>query len=373
VRILEVNPYFSPQRGGVDRRVFGLSRALAARGHQVTAVTAATASESGGLPPDGVTVRRLDPSLYEAAPYDPPFLRAKGFSQAVAGGDFDVIDIHYMWTPDYTRSLRKLAKGAPVVYTLHNSFGWGEGVEGRAAYFSDSVLKFFARNCDVAVCASDFIRRDVLARGLPASKLRVVPSGIDPTKDAELAALRAAPGRHPRQYATFVGRLERTKGLNVLVEAARDVKAAADFVIFGRGPELEALESEASDFGVRDRFHFEGYVDEARVRQAVAQADLFVYPATFEPFGLAPLEALDLGCPVVGTSVGGIPEIVGKAGRLVPPGDSDALARALDELFLVSEERSRLSALARARAREFGWSEVAVRMEAAFEAAGARA
>jgi hypothetical protein len=74
LRVLELNPYFSPQRGGVDRRIGGLSRALAARGHEVTAVV----SRGEGEPPEsaggGVRTVRLDPALYESGPYDPPFL-----------------------------------------------------------------------------------------------------------------------------------------------------------------------------------------------------------------------------------------------------------------------------------------------------------
>ena len=366
MRILELNPYFSPQRGGVDRRIAGLSRALAGRGHEVTAVVGRGEGMAAETREDGVVTHRLEPSFYEAGPYDPPFLSAKGFTQAFGGEKFDVVDAHYMWTPDYTRSVRRLAKGAGVVYTLHNSFGWGEGVEGRAAYISDSVLKFFVRNSDLAVCASDFIRRDVLSRGLSADRLRVVPNGIDVTSGPELAKLRAAPGRHPRPYVAFAGRLERTKGLDVLVDAAREIKAKADFVIFGRGPELEALESEARDFGVRDRFHFQGYVSVGELRQAVAQADLFVYPASFEPFGIAVLEAMDHGCPVIATSVGGVPELVGHAAKLLAPGDPDALARAIDELMIAPDARSRLSALGRERSKAFAWADIAARQEAAF-------
>ncbi len=369
MRILELNPYYSPQRGGVDRRVAGMSRALAARGHDVEAVVGRVKGAPAESTEGRVHTRRFEPSMYESTSYDPPFLSPQGFAKAFEGPAPDLVDIHYMWTPDYTRSVRKYAGKAPIVYTLHNSFGWGEGVEGRAAYISDSVLKLFALNCDLAVCISDFVKRDVGARGLPAEKLTVVPHGIDPTPDADLAALKAAPGRHPRPYAVFAGRLERTKGLNVLVEAVREVKSKVDFVIYGHGPDLKPLEEEAHDFGVRDRFHFEGYKPEAEVRQAMAQADLFVYPATFEPFGLAVLEALDLGCPVIATSVGGLPGLCGHAARLVMPGDSSALARAIDELLYAGDARERLSQIGRERAKEFTWERIGKKQEVAFELA----
>jgi glycosyltransferase involved in cell wall biosynthesis len=310
-------------------------------------------------------VKRLPAPLYDASSYDPAFLTAEGFARALEGDPCDVVDIHYMWTPDYTRSARKLRKGTPIVFTVHNSFARGEGAEGRAAYLSDSVLKFFLRNCDLAVCASDFIRRDLRGKGIPLSKLRVVPNGLTPTSDEELARLRAAPRLVKEPYAVFVGRIERTKGLDLLVEAARDLKAPLTFVLVGQGPELESLKAQAHAFKVDLRFAFEGYVGEARKRQLLAQAEFFAYPATFEPTGLAVLEALDLGCPVLSTSVGGIPEVAGEAARLLPPGDADGLGRALNELVEDASLRKSLSRAGRTRAERFSWPKVAKDWEAA--------
>ena len=366
-----MNPYFSERRGGVDRRILGLGRALAEAGHTVTGVSGAYEHTPAESESRGVRVRRLPASLYDAAAYEPPFLTAEGFARALEGDPCDALDIHYMWTPDYTRSARRLRKGTPVVFTVHNSFARGEGAEGRAAYISDSVLKFFLRNCDLAVCVTDFIRRDLRGRGIPLSKLRVVPNGIAPTSDDELAKLRAAPRLVKGPYAAFAGRIERTKGLDSLVEAARDLKAPLKFVVMGAGPELESLQAQAQAFKVEERFAFEGYVAEARKRQLLAQAEFFVYPATFEPSGLTVLEALDLGCPVLSTSVGGIPEVAGEAARLLPPGDSDGLGRALNEFALDGALRKSLSREARSRSERFGWPKVAKEMEAALgEVAG---
>lgn len=365
MRILSVNPYFSERRGGVDRRILGLGGALSEAGHSVTAVSGAYAHPLPGAAQSAVPVRRLPASLYEAASYEPPFLSAEGFARALEGDTYDVLDIHYMWTPDYTRSARRLAKGAPVVFTIHNAFARGDGAEGRAAYLSDSVLKFFLRNCDLAVCVTDFIRRDLRGRGIPLSKLRAVPNGVARTSDEELAKLRAAPRPVKGPYAVFVGRLERTKGLDLLVEAARDLRGPLKFVLLGTGPELESLRAQAHAFKVDDRFAFEGYVSEEQKRQFVAQAEFFVYPATFEPSGLALLEALDLGCPVLSTSVGGIPEVVGEAARLLPPGDADGLGRAMNELVEDAGLCKSLAREARARSERFAWPKVAKQMDAA--------
>jgi glycosyltransferase involved in cell wall biosynthesis len=279
-----------------------------------------------------------------------------------------VIDFHYRWAPDYTRSVRKVRKDIPVVFTFHNTFGEGEGLEGRISYLSDSIFKWFLRQCDLVVCISQFIRRDLERRRIPADKLRVVYNGVDPTPEGELEALRSAAGAGG-PYAAFVGRLVRTKGLSFLVEAARDVPPPLKFVILGQGPEAEALAAQALDSGVSDRFDFRGFTEEADKRRIVAGATLLVHPATFESFGIAVLEALDLGCPVVGTAVGGIPEVVGDAGVLVRPGDPKALAEAVARVAADAGEHARLRKAARAQAARFAWHALAGQMLGIYEEA----
>ena len=94
------------------------------------------------------------------------------------------------------------------------------------------------------------------------------------------------------------------------------------------------------------RIRFTGHVDEAALQQAYADADIFCAPSRFESFGLVLFEAMQYGIPVVSTRVGGIPEVVGDAGLLVPPDDADALRAALRALIEDGELRRRLGELA---------------------------
>ncbi len=362
MRILHLNPYFYPYRGGIERRIWGLSKELAKGGHELVVLTSLLPDTEPEETLDGILVRRLESRFYDIANYNPPFLTTKGVAEAIRDIEPDVIDFHYRWAPDYTRSVRKVRRDIPVVFTFHNAFGEGEGLEGRISYLSDSIFKGFLRQCDLVICISEFIRRDLDHRRIPTEKLRVVYNGIDPTPDHELARLRAAAPRD-NPYAVFVGRLVRTKGLSVLVEAARDVRAPLKFVICGQGPEAESLAAQAERAGVADRFEFRGYMDEAAKRELVAGAQMLVHPATFESFGVSVLEALDLACPVVATSVGGIPEVVGQAGLLVRPGDPTALARAVDRIAGDPAELERLAPLARAQAHKFAWPALASQVE----------
>lgn len=369
MRVLHLNPYFFPYRGGIERRIWGLSKELVKRGHEVYVLTSLLPDTKPEETVDGVRVRRLESKFYDIANYNPPFLTTKGIAEAIRDIAPDVIDFHYRWAPDYTRSVKKVRKDIPVVFTFHNTFGEGEGLEGRISYLSDSIFKYFLRQCDLVVCVSDFIRRDLKGRGIKEEKLRVVFNGIDLTPDDEVARLRAMPGRPKAPYAVFAGRLVRTKGLNMLVETASRLKHPLNFKICGEGPELESLKDEARDFGVADRFEFLGYTDEAVKRQLIAQADLMVHPATFESFGIILLEAIDLGCPIVSTSVGGVPEVVGDAGVLVTPGSPEELTQAIDALMADPARREAMSKEGRAHAGRFAWSALAPDVERAYTAA----
>ncbi|HEX9709316.1 MAG TPA: glycosyltransferase family 4 protein [Candidatus Thermoplasmatota archaeon] len=373
MRILHLNPYFFPYRGGIERRIWGLSKELVKSGHELVVLTSQLPDTAPEEKVDGILVRRLESKFYDIANYNPPFLTTKGIAEAIRDIEPDVIDFHYRWAPDYTRSVRKVRRDIPVAFTFHNTFGEGEGLEGRISYLSDSIFKWFLRQCDLVICVSDFIRRDLERRRIPPGKLRVSHNGIDPTPEAEIARLRAAaPAGAP--YAVFVGRLVRTKGLSVLVEAAREVRQPLRFVICGQGPEAEGLAGQAADFGVADRFDFRGFTGEAAKRELLAGARLLVHPATFESFGIAVLEALDLACPVVATAVGGLPEVVGDAGVLVRPGDPKALAAAVDLVAGGGAERDRLARAARAQAAKFAWPKLAAQVEQIYlEAARGRA
>ena len=103
--------------------------------------------------------------------------------------------------------------------------------------------------------------------------------------------------------------------------------------------------------GPAARIRFTGHVDEAALQQGYADADIFCAPSRFESFGLVLLEAMQYGIPVVSTHVGGIPEVVGDAGILVPPDDVDALRRALRSLIDDAALRRRFGAAARRSVR----------------------
>jgi len=204
---------------------------------------------------------------------------------------------------------------------------------------------------------SDFM----LAHGFPPSRVRVVPYGVE-------AGGNGRPTQRDEDVlvAGVAANLEYWKGIDVLLDAARLVQAPLRLEIYGRGSLQAELERRAQRDGVDARFH--GFVPDLRERLAVV--DVLVQPSRADNLPLAVLEAMAAGLPVIGTRVGGIPELVvdGETGILVEPEDPPALAQALDSLAGSPGRRQELGEAGRARGIEhFSPEKGAERMVAIYE------
>ena len=110
---------------------------------------------------------------------------------------------------------------------------------------------------------------------------------------------------------------------------------------------------------IRERVSFTGRVSDGQLRTLYTGAAIFAYPSLYEGFGLPPLEAMALGAPVVTVEAASLPQVVGKAALLVPPGDPVALAAAIERVLTEPILRDRLIAAGHARAAEFTWAATA--------------
>jgi glycosyltransferase involved in cell wall biosynthesis len=141
----------------------------------------------------------------------------------------------------------------------------------------------------------------------------------------------------------FAGRLGPQKALEIALEAVASV-ADVTLVLAGDGPERAALEARAIELGLEGRARFLGSVSREQVLRLFRAADASVLSSAWENFPHTVVEALAVGCPVIATAVGGVPEVVrdGENGLLVPPGDASALAGAIRRFFDDGELRRRL-------------------------------
>lgn len=254
------------------------------------------------------------------------------------------------WRPDlihahstFAGALARVLPGLqpPVVYCPH---GWVFDVEqpGAARWATAWAERLMSQRCARIVAISEAERRRGERAGIAPRRLVVVPNGIA----AEAPGARAA-WDTPRLRVLFVGRLDRQKGVDVLVEAARglgdriSVRIVGDAVVAGRRPEWGA-----------DAAHLEwlGWQDHAGVAAQLNACDVVVMPSRWEGFGLVAVEAMRAGKPVWASAVGGLREVVadGVTGRLFPVGDVAAL-RAL----LAQARRDRLQRMGEAGRQRF--------------------
>jgi glycosyltransferase involved in cell wall biosynthesis len=184
----------------------------------------------------------------------------------------------------------------------------------------------------------------MLAHGFPRPRLHVIPLGV------EAGSTNGRRAKDDVLVAGAAANLEYWKGIDVLLAAARLVRAPLQLEIFGTGSLREELERQAREGEIDATFH--GFV--ADLGERLAGLDVLVQPSRADNLPLSVLEAMAAALPVIGTRVGGIPELVadGETGILVDPERPVALAEALDALAESPERRRELGAKGRERAIE---------------------
>src|SRR5215813_14014393 len=178
-------------------------------------------------------------------------------------------------------------------------------------------------------------------QGVPREKVAVIPFGVDFNKyrassPGAPSRLRSEYGLEGKYLALACGRLNPEKGFEYLLRAIPRLRTVNDdfrLVMVGSGPKERELRRLCQRLGLEDTVRFVGWRDDAM--DWVAAADLVVQPSLSECWGQVLIEALAFTKPIIMTPVGFAPEVIGnnERGRLIPPGDSDAIADAITELM----------------------------------------
>lgn len=257
---------------------------------------------------------------------------------------------------------------ARVVLTVHNLIhsglsgprrvrllGWAEPA---ALVLSDAVV---APSEEIA----SHLRR--LAGGKRRPIQVVYARAQTPAVTRPAAEVRAGLGlTEDQRLVVSVARLHPQKALHVMIEAISRLDPEVVLAIVGEGPLRASLERLAGELGVSDRVLWPGWRDDAG--DFIAAADAFCLSSVWEAVALAAQEAVLLGTPVVSTEVGGMPELIkdGASGRLVSPGDADALARGIRDVLDPQIGRRYADAAASAYAQRFSGEAMLGRLEALY-------
>lgn len=368
---------YPPAPGGAESHVAALAEGFAKRGHEVVVHTSDLFTEypfaRKALPPkvEGVSVvrhRAFSPG--RLAHY--VFLPTMGPALRKAAKRADALHAHsYGYYPSWATMLAARGARKPWLFTPHYHPPWSmEGARSRRALrdvydkaIGQRVLDSAARVIAVSTGELAELKRHMR---VDDARVRVIPNGFHasrftPTPDP--APFRRLVGGEP--FVLFAGRLAKNKGLDTLVRAVPMLPADARVVLAGEDQGQRAgLEKLARELGVQDRLRFTGHLTDELYRSALAAADVLALPSEWEAFGIVLAEAMACGTPVVATSVGGAPDVVGDGagGVLVPYGDPARLADALSRVLTDRAGAHRMGAAGKERAfRLFSWDAVVER------------
>jgi D-inositol-3-phosphate glycosyltransferase len=380
------------ETGGMNVYVREVSRHLSALGLDVDIFTRRQSPALPTIVPlaEGARVIHLDAGparpIHKEAILDhlPEFVAGVRRHAEAEGLRYDLIHAHY-WVSGAVAALLQPRWQVPVVATFHTlgrlkNRVLTHGPERESARRAEIEQRTMALACRViALTATD--RRQMLEHyTLPPAKISVVPGGVDLGlfRPRDRAAARRALGLDARHVVLYVGRIQRLKGIDLLLQATArlvaDVPGLAAglrvLIVGGRPPEsgespesqeLRRLQRLAQRLGITPLVDFVGAVDQARLPLYYAAADATVLPSLYEAFGLVAVESMACGTPVVAARVGGFTSTVqdGHTGFLVPWRDPALYADHLAALLLDPALRDRLGANAHCAAARYDWALIA--------------
>jgi glycosyltransferase involved in cell wall biosynthesis len=374
VKAVVVSGIWPPDPGGPASHAPALADFLAERGHGVEVVTTAADEPS----------RRAYPVLWASRRSPLRHVRAALLVRRAARR----ADVVYATSMIRRAAIgSRLARRALVVKLVSDEVFERAAREGRyggtldefqheaggvRTRFLRATRNRALRGARHVFCPSAYLRDVALRWGLDPERVSVLPNPAP-----EVPAL---PSRDElrREFAfsgntlVFAGRLGPQKALDVLLRALTGLPEVA-LVVAGEGPERAALEQTALELGLDGRVSFPGAVPRERVLRLFRAADASVLPSAWENFPHTVVEALAVGCPVIATAVGGVPEVVrdGENGLLVAPRDPGALAAAIERFFADAELRARLGAAAPASVEVYSEESVFTRIESGLQRATA--
>lgn len=361
MRLAIVCPYAWDVPGGVQTHVRALAAALRGRGHEVWVVAPRLSRSAAGEDQVVFAGRCVKvPANGSIAPIAFGPAARRHVNDALGSIRPDVVHLHEPLAPSIS-FLALLGTNLPAVGTFHASASRSAGYAA-----AKPVLERAIRRLTVRTVVSE-AARDLVARYFPGT-YELTPNGIDLGPFKRGATERVV----PEPSLLFLNRIERRKGLEVLIQAMtrlRDTKAT--LVVAGSGPDERKLRRLAAALGV-DAVWL-GRVEHDRVPAVYAGCDVYCAPALGgESFGIVLLEAMAAGTPVVCSDLAAFQAVVSDAGLITAAGNAGDLADGLRQLLTRPDLRAELASRGLRRAEEFSWDRLVPHVEALYDRALAK-
>lgn len=372
MKIALVSPYDFAYPGGVTNHISSLKYHFTCLGQQVKVIAPLSRYIPGvgdWLIPIGKPVPI--PANGSIARISLSFNQSSVIKTMLNQESFDIVHLHEPLMPALCISTLRVSNSVNIG-TFHATYQGPRYIPGRpldgynfGRPFSIIYLRRLVRSLDGRIAVSrpalDF------ASGYFPGDYTIIPNGVELEHfHPDVAPIEDL--RDGKVNILFVGRLEKRKGFQYLLEAYKQVKSNFDncrLIVVGPGTRLRGkYERQVAEEGIKDVV-FAGFVPYSELPRFYRTADVFCSPATkCESFGLVLLEAMAVGKPIIASDVEGYANVVahGSEGLLVPPKDKDRLAEAL---FLLMEDeplRQELGRNGRTKAQGYGWSSIARRV-----------
>lgn len=358
MNILMISMDYPPTPGGISAHVQELSRALALQGNRVSVITRKRKNDQEYSKEGDIDIFRV-PLSFAAIIYG---LQIRKFTRKLlARVQPDIIHIHGMLPLEWYN-----INHIPLVYTNHTS-GYLKRIQ-KGGFRRMAMLKRHFNKVDLFLAPS----RELLEIPFPVRAEKIfIPNGVDGKKflfDSEKRKrIRRKLGIDEKETVAIVTRrLVKKNGVIHLARATAYLDNTVRFLVIGAGPEQEAVKKEFKQH-CGDRTIFTGNKKHAEIIDFYSAADFSILPSLMEATSISGLEAMAAGLPLIGTDVGGIPELIedGKNGFLCKPADPGDLAKKIQQLL--REDLKQFGNNSRKRVEtSFDWSEIARKTRKAY-------
>lgn len=332
MKILMLSGFFPPEIGGIEIHVYRLSKRLAEMGNEVTVIARHRIGEKPKRRveyKDGIKVKWIYSE--KNTKVNTLITWIKAFFM-ILNESTDIIHAHSVVPITTVGGIAKLILKKPMVTTIHES----HFIKGLDSFLYKSIAKLSLNFPDAIIAVSE--DRYENAKKLVRKKIFLIPNSVD-TKEFRPYESNILREEYdiPQNFKIilYIGRLSSVKGVHNLIKAIPRViriNRNIRFVLIGDGPQKEQLLKEIRKLKIKYYIIFTGFKPNEQMPDYYNSADLVVLPSLIEATSITGLEAMACGKPLIGTHVGGLPEIIeeGYNGFLCKPNDPGDLARAIN-------------------------------------------
>ena len=362
--------------GGMETAASTLAAIMSERGHEISVFTTSIDNRDSVEKYENLTVYRYGANFKIAQANIALSLLWKPLEYKI-----DIVHTHGPTPPASIAALRYAkTKNKPLVVTYHGDAqaNWGGVVRRISVLFYNTYLvhSILSHANSVIVPSKDFADNSKFLK-VHRDKITVIPNGINidefQVSYSKEECRRQLGLRGESRIILFIGALSPTKSPDVILRAMPILKKSVPnikLIFVGDGILKARLQKTSRELSVEEEVQFIDYVDNSmRKAMLYKSSDLFVLPSNQESFGIVILEAMASGLPVVASAFGGITNLVkdGQTGLLVPPYNSDILAKAIIKLLGNPELIQKLSEEGKKQVQNYSWSEIADKTEEIYQ------